>query len=38
MAAVLGEIGSRSGFRVTAHRLAFFGLCAACQGAAADPG
>jgi Fur family ferric uptake transcriptional regulator len=38
LAAVLGEIGSRSGFRVTAHRLEIFGLCAACQGAAADPG
>lgn len=31
LAAVLGEIGSRSGFRVTAHRLEIFGLCAACQ-------
>lgn len=29
---VLGEIGNRSGFRVTAHRLEIFGLCAACQG------
>jgi len=28
---VLGEIGRRSGFRVTAHRLEIFGLCAACQ-------
>jgi len=28
---VLGEIGQRSGFRVTAHRLEIFGLCAACQ-------
>jgi Fur family transcriptional regulator, ferric uptake regulator len=37
LAAVLGEIGNRSGFRVTAHRLEIFGLCAACQGAAADP-
>jgi Fur family ferric uptake transcriptional regulator len=32
LAAVLGEIGNRSGFRVTAHRLELFGLCAACQG------
>jgi Fur family transcriptional regulator, ferric uptake regulator len=38
LATVLGEIGNRSGFRVTAHRLEIFGLCAACQGAAADPG
>ncbi len=28
---VLGTIGHRSGFRVTAHRLEIFGLCAACQ-------
>ncbi len=28
---VLGEIGRRSGFRTTAHRLEIFGLCAACQ-------
>jgi len=28
---VLGEIGRRSGFRVTTHRLEIFGLCAACQ-------
>ena len=27
---VLGEIGRRSWFRVTAHRLEIFGLCAAC--------
>jgi Fur family ferric uptake transcriptional regulator len=33
LAAVLGEIGNRSGFRVAAHRLEIFGLCAACQGA-----
>ena len=32
LAAVLGEIGSRSGFRVTAHRLEIFGLCSACLG------
>lgn len=30
LADVLGEIGSRAGFRVTAHRLEIFGLCAAC--------
>lgn len=34
LAAVLSEIGNRSGFRVTAHRLEIFGLCAACQGVA----
>jgi Fe2+ or Zn2+ uptake regulation protein len=28
---VLARIGSRSGFRVTAHRLEIFGLCADCQ-------
>ena len=28
---VLTGIGRRSGFRVTAHRLEIFGLCAACQ-------
>ena len=33
---VLGEIGRRSGFRVTAHRLEIFGLCAECQRAAGD--
>jgi Fe2+ or Zn2+ uptake regulation protein len=37
LGAVLGEIGNRSGFRVTAHRLEIFGLCAACQGTAAAP-
>jgi Fe2+ or Zn2+ uptake regulation protein len=30
LGAVLGEIGHRSGFRVTAHRLEVFGLCAEC--------
>jgi Fe2+ or Zn2+ uptake regulation protein len=30
LAAVLGEIGNRSGFRVTAHRLEIFGLCSTC--------
>lgn len=28
---VLAAIGRRSGFRVTAHRLEIFGLCAACD-------
>ena len=28
---VLARMGSRSGFRVTAHRLEIFGLCATCQ-------
>ena len=28
---VIAGIGRRSGFRVTAHRLEIFGLCAACQ-------
>lgn len=32
---VLGEIGRRLGFTVTAHRLEVFGLCAACSAAAA---
>jgi Fur family ferric uptake transcriptional regulator len=31
LADVLGEIGLRSGFRVTAHRLEIFGLCSACS-------
>jgi Fur family ferric uptake transcriptional regulator len=31
LAGALAEIGRRSGFRVTAHRLEIFGLCAACQ-------
>lgn len=34
---VLNEIGRRSGFRVTDHRLEIFGLCAACQAAQGDP-
>jgi Fur family transcriptional regulator, ferric uptake regulator len=33
LAAVLADIGRRSGFRVSAHRLELFGLCAACQAA-----
>ena len=31
LAEVLAAIGRRSGFRVTAHRLEIFGLCAACD-------
>lgn len=34
---VLNEIGDRSGFRVTDHRLEIFGLCAACQAAQGRP-
>jgi Fur family ferric uptake transcriptional regulator len=34
---VLTTIGRRSGFRVTAHRLEIFGLCAACQAAGDRP-
>ncbi len=40
LAEVLAAIGRRSGFRVTAHRLEIFGLCAACAlrpGAAPSP-
>ena len=33
LATVLADIGRRSGFRVAAHRLELFGLCAACQAA-----
>ncbi len=33
LAEILGEIGRRSSFRVTEHRLEVFGLCAACQAA-----
>lgn len=31
LAAHLGDLGRRSGFRVTSHRLELFGVCAACQ-------
>jgi Fur family ferric uptake transcriptional regulator len=31
LAGILTEIGRRSGFRVTAHRLEVFGVCATCQ-------
>jgi Fe2+ or Zn2+ uptake regulation protein len=34
LADILGEIGRRSGFHVTAHRLELFGLCATCGAAA----
>ena len=30
---ILATVLRRSGFRVTAHRLEIFGLCAACQAA-----
>lgn len=33
----LTEIGRRSGFRVTAHRLEVFGLCSACQAGHREP-
>ena len=33
LAGVLEEIGRRSGFRVTHHRLELFGLCPACRAA-----
>lgn len=33
LAEILGEIGRRSSFRITGHRLEVFGLCAACQAA-----
>jgi Fur family ferric uptake transcriptional regulator len=37
LADTLAEIGRRSGFQVTAHRLEIFGLCAPCAGAVLDP-
>ena len=33
LADALAEVGRRSGFRVTAHRLEIFGVCAACDAA-----
>lgn len=33
LADALDEVGRRSGFRVTAHRLEIFGLCQACDSA-----
>jgi Fur family ferric uptake transcriptional regulator len=36
LADVLAGIGDRSGFRVTAHRLEIFGLCASCQATRAS--
>ena len=35
LAEVIAEMGRRSGFRIAAHRLELFGLCAACQAAEA---
>lgn len=35
LADLLAAIGERSGFRVTAHRLELFGMCAGCQAATA---
>ena len=37
LADILGGVGERIGFHVTAHRLEIFGLCAACQADAPDP-
>ena len=37
LADVLADIGRRLGFRVTAHRLEVFGLCADCQAGARNP-
>ncbi len=37
LAGALAEIGQRSGFRVTAHRLEVFGLCSACQADQGEP-
>jgi Fur family ferric uptake transcriptional regulator len=37
LADTLAEIGRRSGFQVTAHRLEIFGRCAACAAAVSDP-
>jgi Fur family ferric uptake transcriptional regulator len=34
----LADVGRRSGFRVTAHRLEIFGLCAACDVAGPQSG
>jgi Fur family ferric uptake transcriptional regulator len=31
LATVLTDVGRRAGFRVTAHRLELFGICAACE-------
>jgi len=33
LSGIIATVGRRSGFRVTAHRLEIFGLCAACQTA-----
>jgi Fur family ferric uptake transcriptional regulator len=37
LADTLAEIGRRSGFQVTAHRLEIFGVCAACAAPAPTP-
>ena len=37
LADALAEIGRRSGFQVTAHRLEIFGVCAACAAPAPAP-
>ena len=34
---VLDEIGGRSGFRVTAHRLELFGICGSCRKVGTTP-
>jgi Fur family ferric uptake transcriptional regulator len=37
LADALDEVGRRSGFRVTAHRLEIFGICLACGAARPQP-
>ncbi len=37
LADALDEVGRRSGFRVTAHRLEIFGICLACDAARPQP-
>ena len=32
MAAVVGEVGRRTGYRIDTHRIELFGICPACQG------
>lgn len=36
LAALVGEIGRRTGYRIEAHRLELFGLCPACVSEAGD--
>ena len=31
LAAVIADVGRRSGYRIESHRLELFGLCPACQ-------